>query len=97
MRIENKIYIIDKIRENIYYYFLVDKDLIRELNKEKKIKEVDYFFILEEKVNKIYLDFIKYLEGEYKIKIEDINNFREDYIYYEIDRILGDIIEDNIY
>jgi len=88
MIIENREYIKLNIKENLYFYFLIDKNL--KFNKEIMIK-------LE---NKIYFKFLEYLSINYKLeKIIDINNIKEEFIYFEINenKILLDIIENNIY
>ena len=87
MRIDNKEYIKLNIKESLYYYIIKDYE---------NLKDID----LNKVERKIYLDFIKYISKEYKIKlIKEINNFKEDLIYYEINKnnILLNIIEDNIY
>ena len=87
MIIENKEYIKIRIKENLYFYYLKDKDL--KFN-DKNILSLE---------NKIYFKFLEYIEKEYKLKIKEINNLKEDIIYFEINNknILLDIIEDNIY
>jgi len=87
MIIENKEYIKIRIKENLYFYYLKDKDL--KFN-DKNILSLE---------NKIYFKFLEYIEKEYKLKIEEINNLKEDIIYFEINNknILLDIIENNIY
>ena len=92
MIIENKEYIKLKIKEKLFYYFISDVDLDK-----KRILDLKDRVVL---INDIYLDFIKYMSDEYKVKkIIDINKFKEENIYYEIEEnnILFNLIEGRIY
>ena len=100
MIIENKEYIKINIKEKLYYYLILDfKDLVnKDLNNNK---DLDLFDKKINKLeNKIFRNFINYLSKEYKInKIKDLNNFKEEFIYYEINKnnILLDLIEEVLY
>jgi len=85
MRIENREYINLRIRESLYFYLFKDKDL--------KFKENE----LKNKERVIYFKFLEYIEKEYKLKIKEIDNLKEDIIYYELNNILLDLIESLIY
>jgi hypothetical protein len=82
MEIEKIEYLKLRIRESLYFYILKDYSNLKNID----INKIEI---------KIYLDFINYLSKEYKKK--DIENIKEDYIYFEIESILFNIIEDNIY
>ncbi len=88
MNIDKKSYIKLNIKENLFFYFLKDDDLNKELILNKKL--------LMNLVNKIYDKFLIYLSEKYNKKC--VNNI-EDYIYYEIniENILFNIIEDIIF
>ena len=92
MRIENKEYIKLNISENLYFYIIKDYENLKYLISEKNFK-------LKNIERKIYFKFLEYIEKEYNLKIKEINNIKEDLIYYEIkeNNILFNIIEDLIY
>ena len=85
MRIKKESYIRLRIKEELYYYFLIDINYFKEL----EFSEDNIYEKLKEIEDKIYIRFIN-----------NIDNFLEKEIYKKLDgelSILGDIIEGVIY
>ena len=90
MEIGNLKYINLNIESNLYYYYLIENvELFNKFN----INNIDNIKC------KVLKKFFNHLEEKYKCKIKNIEDFKWDYIYYEIEikNVLFDLIEEVIY
>ena len=90
MRIANKEYIDLEIERNLNYYILQDIVNLKHLTDDNHKEQVEI---------DIYEAFIKHLEQKYSCEITDIERFKEDIIYFEIqnENILFNLIEQELY